>query len=55
VGYNKTSKAYRIFNSFNRKKFVRRDVKFEEKLASTRSQESLVVIEDEEKQAPKDE
>jgi hypothetical protein len=55
VGYNETSKAYKIFIATQRKTIVSRDVKFEENLAFRRSQESLVVTEDEEQHAPKDE
>jgi hypothetical protein len=55
VGYNETSKAYKIFIPVQRKTIVRRDVKFKENLASRRSQESSTVTEDEEQQAPKDE
>jgi hypothetical protein len=49
VGYSETSKAYRIFILVHRKTVVSRDVKFDEKLTSRTTQESLVVIEDKEK------
>jgi hypothetical protein len=39
VGYNETSKAYRIFIPAQRKTMVSRDVKFEENLASRKSHE----------------
>jgi hypothetical protein len=55
VGYNKTSKAYKIFIPVQWNTIVRKDVMFEENLASRRSQESSTVIEDKEQQAPKDE
>jgi hypothetical protein len=55
VGYNETSKAYRIFIPSQRKTFVSKYVKFQDKLASRRSQESSTVTEDEEKQDLKDE
>jgi hypothetical protein len=48
VGYNETSKAYRIFIPAQRKTIVSRDVKFKENLASRRSQESSTVTEDKE-------
>jgi hypothetical protein len=48
VEYNETSKAYNIFIPVHRKIVVRRDVKFKENIAYRRSQESSVVIEDEE-------
>jgi hypothetical protein len=48
VGYSETSKAYRIFILAQWKTVVSRDVKFEEKLASRRSQDSSAVTEDEE-------
>jgi hypothetical protein len=46
VGYKENSKAYKIFILAKRKTIVSKDVKFQEDLASTRSQESLIVIED---------
>jgi hypothetical protein len=55
VGYNETSKAYRIFIPVQQKKVVSRDVKFEENLASRKSRETSAVTKDEEQQAPKDE
>jgi hypothetical protein len=55
LGCNETSMDYNIFIPVYIKTIVRGDVKFEEKLASRSSQESSIVIEDEEKQAPKDE
>jgi hypothetical protein len=39
LGYIETSKAYRIFIPAQRKIVVRRDVKFEENLASRKSHE----------------
>jgi hypothetical protein len=55
VGYSETSKAYKIFIPVQRKIVVRRDVKFEENLASRSTQESSAVTEDKEQQALKDE
>jgi hypothetical protein len=55
VGYNETSKAYMIFIPMQRKTIVRRDVKFEENLASRKSHELPPVVEDEEQEAPKGE
>jgi hypothetical protein len=55
VGYNETSKAYRIFIPAQRKTIVSRDVKFEENLASRKSHELPPVAEDEEQEAPKGE
>jgi hypothetical protein len=45
VGYNETSKAYRIFILAQRKTIVSRDVKFEENLASRSTKESSAMIE----------
>jgi len=39
MGYNETSKAYRIFIPSKRRVVIRRDVKFEEERAYRRSQE----------------
>jgi hypothetical protein len=55
VGYKESSKDYRIFIPVKMKIFVRKYVKFEENLASSRSQEPSTVIEDNEKQDLKDE
>jgi hypothetical protein len=55
MGYNETSKAYRIFIPVQWKTIVSRDVKFEENLASKSTQESSIVTKDKEHQAPKDE
>jgi hypothetical protein len=51
VGYNETSKAYRVCILEQRKIMVRRDVKFEKDFASRKSHESISVIEDEEQEA----
>jgi hypothetical protein len=48
VGYNKTSKAYKIFILAQRKIVVSQDVKFKESLASRKSQEPPPMAEDEE-------
>jgi hypothetical protein len=48
LGYNETSKDYRIFIPTQWKTFVSKYVKFKENLASRRSQDSSVVTEDEE-------
>jgi hypothetical protein len=48
VGYSETSKDYRIFIPVQQKIVVRRDVKFEENLASRSTHESSTVREDEE-------
>lgn len=55
VGYNETLKAYRIIIPVRRKIFVSRDVKFEDNLASRKSQDLSPVTDNEEKEAPKDE
>ena len=55
VGYNETSKAYRIFIPVQQKKVVSRDVKFEENLASRKSRDLPQVEEDEEQEVPKGE
>jgi hypothetical protein len=55
LGYRETSKDYRIVIPVQRKIDVSRDVKFEENLASKRSQESSTVTKDEEQQDLKDE
>jgi hypothetical protein len=49
VGYNETSKAYRIFIPTHGKTFVSIYFKFKENLASRISQESSTMTEDEEK------
>jgi hypothetical protein len=54
VGYNDTSKPYMIFIPTQRKKVMSIDVKFKYNLASSRSQDSSIVIEDNEQQAMKD-
>jgi hypothetical protein len=55
VGYNETSKAYRIFIPAQMKTVVSRDVKFDEHLTSRKSHEPLPLIEDEEQKASNDE
>ena len=55
MGYDETSKAYRIFIPTQWKIVVSRDVNFEENLASRKSQESSIVTDDEEHEALKDE
>jgi hypothetical protein len=55
VGYNNTSKAYKIFIPTQRKTIVSRDVKFEENLASRKSHELPPVAKEEEQEAPKGE
>jgi hypothetical protein len=55
VGYNEASKSYMIFISTQRKTVVRRNVKFEENLASRKSHELPLVVEDEEQEASKGE
>jgi hypothetical protein len=53
VGYNETSKAYRVYIPEQRKTIVSRDVKFEEDFASRKSHEPTLVAENEEQEAPK--
>jgi hypothetical protein len=53
VGYNETSKAYRIFIPTHWRTMVSQDVKFKEEFASKKSHETLLVTEDEEREAPK--
>jgi hypothetical protein len=53
VGYNETSKAYRVYILEQRKTIVRRDVNFEEDFASMNSHEPIPVTEDEEQEAMK--
>jgi hypothetical protein len=48
VGYNETSKDYRIFSPTQRMTMASQDVKFEEDLASRKSHETLLVTKDEE-------
>jgi hypothetical protein len=48
VGYNETSKDYKIFILTQQKKVVRKYVKFEENLASKKFEDSSTMIEDEE-------
>jgi hypothetical protein len=55
LGYNKTSKAYRIFVLAQRKTIVSIAVKLEEILAFRKSQELSLLVEDEEKETLKDE
>jgi hypothetical protein len=53
VGYNETSKAYRVYIPKQRKTVVSRDVKFEEDFASRKSHEHIFVTKDEEQEALK--
>jgi hypothetical protein len=53
VGYNETSKAYRIYIPRQRQIDVSRDVKFEEKLTFGRSRETTPVRDGEEQKASK--
>jgi hypothetical protein len=55
MGYNETSKPYRIFITAQRKIVVSRDVKFKENLAARKSHELTPVAEDEEQVAQKEE
>jgi hypothetical protein len=55
VGYNETSKSYRIFIQMQRKTIVSRDVKFEENLASSKSHELPPMAEDKKQEALKGE
>ena len=48
VGYNETSKAYKVHIPEQRKTIVSRHVKFEEDFASKKSHEPILVTEDEE-------
>jgi hypothetical protein len=50
VGYNESSKAYRIYNPSQRQIEVRRDVTFEEEIAFWRSKESHMEIDGEKKE-----
>ena len=53
VGYNETSKAYRVFIPEQRKTVISRDVKFEEDFASKKSHDPILVTKDEEQEASK--
>jgi hypothetical protein len=53
VGYNETSKAYRVYIPKQRKTIVSRDVKFEEDFAFGKSHKPNLVVEDEEQEASK--
>jgi hypothetical protein len=55
VGYSEDSKAYRVFFPDQRKTVVSRDVKFEENLASRKSQDLPAVAEGPQEVGPKDE
>jgi hypothetical protein len=55
VGYNKTSKDYRIFIPVKRKTFVRIHIKFKENLAYRIYQKSSTMIGDKKQQNMKDE
>jgi len=55
VVYIETSKAYVILILAQQKTILSRDVKFNENVASRSTQGSSTMIEDIEKQAPKDE
>jgi hypothetical protein len=53
VGYNETSKPYKVYILDHRKTIVSRDVKFEEDFASRKSHEPTPVAEDEEHESLK--
>jgi hypothetical protein len=55
VGYSEDSKAYRVFLTEQWRTIVSRDVKFEENLASKKSQDLPIAAERPQKVAPKDE
>jgi NADH:ubiquinone oxidoreductase subunit len=55
VGYNETSKAYKIFIPAQWKTIVRKYINFKENLASKKSQDSSAMTKDEEQHALKDE
>lgn len=56
VGYNETSKAYMFYIPALRKTFIRRDVKFEEGRALSKSLErEQATMQEEEKQVPRQE
>jgi transposase InsO family protein len=56
VGYSETAKAYRVYVSTLRRTVIRRDVRFEEGRAIRKSLDhEQIVVEDEEKYAPKQE
>lgn len=54
VGYNETSKAYRIYILGQHQIEVSQDVTFDEEVAFKRSRESHMEIDSEEQEAPKD-
>jgi len=55
LGYNETSKDYRIFILAQRKTVVRRNVNFEEKFTSSKSHELPQLTKDKEHEASKGE
>jgi hypothetical protein len=55
VGYNETSKAYKIYIPGQHQIEVSRDVTFDEEVTFRRSRESHMEIDSEEQEAPKDE
>jgi hypothetical protein len=55
VCYNEDSKAYRVFLTNQRRTVVSRDAKFEEKLASQKSQDLPTIAEGPQEVGPKDE
>ena len=55
VGYNETSKAYRVYALALKKTVVKRDVRFKEEKAFRKSYDVLATIGDQELVAPKEE